>query len=174
MAKRARGWEVVPASRRKRPVRTGVASSPPGKKRLRIAKASKSRIRDIILDWKGPKFTWPLLMTAINREFAGDWRPQSIAKHADLQHYFQVTKDRIRKETADLAAGKRPKTVGATTEVLLDRIKHLQRENGDLKQALTENEARLNRWRKNALLNRVPISMLDAPLQPNDRGRSDR
>jgi hypothetical protein len=50
----------------------------------------------------------------------------------------------------------------------------LNRQNADLTKALSESEARLARWRHNALLHRITVRMLAAPLQENDRGRSDR
>jgi hypothetical protein len=174
MPKAPKGWEFIEPSRRKRPVRNGVSSSPPGKRRLRIKEVTKSRIRDIILDWDEPNFTWDLLMEKINKEFGGKWSAWSVGKHPKLQEYFQITKDRIRKEKADRAAGMKPKLVEGTTAVLQDRLKHLQRENEDLKKRLAESEARLARWRTNAALNKIRISLLDEKLQENNRGRSDR
>jgi uncharacterized NAD(P)/FAD-binding protein YdhS len=141
---------------------------------IRINEATKSRIRDIILDWNEPNFTWDLLMEKINKEFGGKWSAWAVGKHPKLQEYFQITKHRIRKEKADRAAGKKPKIVEGTTSVLQDRVKHLQRVNEDLKKLLAECEARLARWRTNAALNKVRISLLDEKLQENNRGRSDR
>jgi chromosome segregation ATPase len=112
-------------------------------------------------------------MEVINAEFKGNWRPQAVAKHPELQSLYTATLERLRKEK-DQIAGKKPKTVDATTAVLQDRIDHLQRENEDLKNKLAEIEGRLNRWRRNAAMNRIRISLLDEPLQENNRGRSDR
>lgn len=173
MAKVPKGWEYVQAGGRKRPARKHVSSSPPGKKRLRIKEAAKDRIVKILLGWKG-KLTWPLLMKSINKEFGGEWRSASVAKHPELQSLYSATKDRLQKERDKQGAGKARKPVDATVIVLQNRIDHLQRENEHLKRQVDEYATRLNRWRKNAVLNRIPISRLDEPLQENDRGRSDR
>ncbi|MEH2536490.1 MULTISPECIES: hypothetical protein [unclassified Bradyrhizobium] len=103
MPKPTKDWEKIDNGRRKRPVRTRASSSPSGKKRLRIKEAAKSRIRDIILDWDEPNFTWDLLLEKINKEFGGKWSAWAVGKHRELQEYFQITKDRIRKEKAERA-----------------------------------------------------------------------
>jgi hypothetical protein len=172
MPRAPKGWERI-EGRRKRPVRTRASSSPPGKKRLRIKEFSKKRIVDMLLGWKG-KLTWPLLMVDINKEFGGNWRYQSIAKHEDLQALFTATQKRTRAEGDKKAAGKLRKPVDATVTVLQNRIEFLERETEHQKAAIATLEARLNRWRANAVLNRFPVSKLDEPLQENDRGRSDR
>jgi hypothetical protein len=173
MGKTPQGWAFADVGGRRRPVRDGRPSSPPGKKRLRIKEVAKGRIVKIMLQWKG-KLTWSLLMKVINKEFHGEWRPASVANHPELQSLYSATKDRIRKEQEKQDAGKTRKPVDATVTILQNRIDLLQRENGHLKRQVEEYETRLNRWRKNAALNRIPISRLDEPLQENDRGRSDR
>jgi hypothetical protein len=47
MGKAPKGWEFADAGGRRRPVRTGVSSSPPGKRRLRIKAVSQDRIIQI-------------------------------------------------------------------------------------------------------------------------------
>lgn len=165
---RAKGAGRMPPARR-----AAATPRPRGKKRLRIIKETKQRIRDIIVDWKGEEFSWDLLMAVINNEFKGEWAPQSIAKHADLQRLFQLTKERVRTAAANKAKGKKKRPVDSTAEFFEHQIDLLKRENADLKTRLAETEARMARWRKNASLNRVSVAMLDAELQHNDRGRSD-
>ncbi len=169
-----KGWDKIEPSRRKRPPRTGKPSSPPGKPRLRIKEASKQSIIAMLKAWKG-KLTWPLLMARVNKKFKGDWKYQSLAKHPELQALFTATQARIRKG-APAAGGvvKEMRGTDLTDSVLQDRIDHLQRENEVLKRRLTDYEARMLRWRKNAALARVAIATLDHELQENDRGRSDR
>lgn len=174
MAKRARGWEKV-VGRRKRPVRTGVRSSPPGKRRLLVSKVTKPRILEIIRDWPGKTISWAQLMAAINSEFHGKWVRAAVAKYPDLQRAFSETQERLRKEALGKGkkAGRVRRTRDEEIEYLKKQIELLKRENADVKGQLAETQARLGRWRHNAVMHRITVRQLDAPMQENNRGRSD-
>jgi hypothetical protein len=174
MGKAPRGWEFVGNRRRKARLRIRPPSSPPGKKRLLIVKHTRQRITEMMLGWRGSKFTWPLLMKEINAEFGGNWKYQSVARFPDLQALFTATQIRVRKSRNGGVSPAKAKSANPTIVVLRDRVEYLQAENADLKRRLDACEARMSRWRKNAVLNRIPIAVLDEPMQENDRGRSDK
>jgi hypothetical protein len=177
MDKRTRGWDSY-RSVRKRPVRKGVSSSPPGKRRLLITKTSHDDILKMIQNWPlDGNLSWGDLMELIGRTYHGKWTRAAVAKHPKLQDAFRLRSGEIRKFKRDQAKrpGRRaPKTRDEEMAYLKDQIGLLNRENGDLKRRIAETDARLARWRHNALMHRMTVKQLDTPLQENDRGRSDR
>jgi hypothetical protein len=177
MDKRIRGRDSY-QSGRKRPVRKGVSSSPPGKRRLLITEKTHDDILKMIQNWPlDCDLSWGDLMELIGRTYHGKWTRAAVAKYPDLQDAFSHRSGEIRKFKRDQAkaGGRRvAKTRDDELAYLKDQIGLLNRENGDLKRRIAETDARLARWRHNALMHRMTVRQLDTPLQENDRGRSDR
>jgi hypothetical protein len=178
MGKVPKGWEFAHAGGRKRPVRKGRPSSPPGKRRLLVTEKTHDDILKMIQNWPlDGDLSWDDLMELVGRTYHGKWTRAAVAKHPELQDAFSLRSGELRKFKRDQAkgAGRRvPKTQDEEMAYLKDQIGLLNRENGDLKRRIAETDARLARWRHNALMHRMTVRQLDTPLQENDRGRSDR
>lgn len=158
---------------------SGAGRLPPGPrakprpgKRVPITKDAENRVRAIIEDWPHPTLRWEDLLPILNKEFHGDWQRQSLAKHSKIQTAFQRKKEELRQ--ARLKGPRKSRTADSTVEYLDKQVRLLTEENADLKGKLRDQEARMARWRYNAFLHRVTVEQLDEPMQPNDRGRSDR
>jgi hypothetical protein len=174
MGKAPKGWEFADAGGRRRPVRTGVSSSPPGKRRLQIKQKAESRIRDLIEDWKEPKITWEAAVQAVNVEFKGNWTRVAIAKHPKLQKAFSDTKKRLR-ALEEKAGSRRRRTEGdGTIEVLKKQIRALREANHQLRATNAKHEEKFVRWTANAYLNGWSIKKLDEDLKKPDRGQTDK
>jgi hypothetical protein len=178
MAKRARGWEKV-VGRRKRPVRAGRRSSPPGKRRLLVTEKTGPEIELIIQNWPlDGDLNWDSLMDLLNRRYGGEWTRQAVAKHDFLQEAFTLRQTDIaaarQGKTAKKAGQRKTRTRDEEVAYLKQQLELANKEVTDLKVQLGIAENRMARWRHNAQMHRVTIRQLDAPLQENDRGRSDR
>lgn len=177
MSKAPKGWENAGPSRR-RPVRTGERSSPPGKRRLLVTEATHDAIKEIIEGWPlDSELGWPVLMGVINVRYGGTWTRQAVAKHKKLQKAYTKRQKEIVDFRRAKASGK-GKRVARTRDqevvYLKKQIDLLNQENEDLKRQLETAGRRMNLWRNNAFLHRMTPQQLDAPMQENDRGRSDR
>lgn len=177
MAKAANGWDKVDNGRRKRPVRKGKRSSPPGKWRLLVGDGTHDAIKEIIEDWPiDSEITWPRLMAVINHRYGGKWTRQAVAKHPKLQKAFTARQAEIRAHLRAKAknAGKRiSRTRDEEVAYLKKQLQLVNRENDDLKKRLEDAGERMALWRHNAFLHRMTPQQLDTPRQENDRGRSD-
>lgn len=140
--------------------------------RVPITREAENRVREIIEEWPHPRLRWEDLLPVVNKEFRGDWQRQSLAKHPKILRAFQLKKEELRQ--AKLSGQRKTSTADSTVEYLKTQVRELTEENEGLKAKLAEYETRMARWRHNAYLHRVTIEQLDAPLQENDRGRSDR
>lgn len=177
MAKAPKGWENAGALRR-RPRRTGRRSAPPGKRRLLVGEQTREALEELIETWPiDSDLTWDALMEVINFRYGGNWTRQAVAKHKDLQKAFTKRQKEIQVHLRTKAqnAGRRvARTRDEEVAYLKKQIDLLNVENADLKQQLKKADARMNLWRHNAFLHRMTPHQLDAPMQENDRGRSDR
>lgn len=178
MSNAPRGWVNGGSSGRRRPVRKGKRSSPPGKWRLLISESTHDVILEIILNWPiDSPLSWPRLMAVVNHRFQGDWKRQTLAKHKLLQDAFSKRHDEVSDYLREQAKnnGKRvSRTRDEEVEYLKKQLQLVNRENEDLKQRLKVAGERMDLWRHNAFLHRMTPQQLDAPRQENDRGRSDR
>ncbi len=139
---------------------------------MQISKSDENIIRTIIEEWPGSDMRWEDIVATVQRELKREWTRQALASHDKIKLAFQHKKEELknaklgkrrirRKSDADYhAMAKFNQDVGELVENLRKRIEIL--------------EARFARWRQNAYLHRLTIEQLDAPLQENDRGRSDR
>lgn len=156
----------------------GAGRMPPGPRRkprtggrAPITKEAENRVREIIEEWSQPRLRWEDLLPVLNKEFRGDWQRQSLAKHPKILRAFQAKKKDLRQAKL---TGRKPPTADSTVEYLKIQVRALTEEIEGLKAKLAQYEIRMARWRHNAYLHRVTIEQLDAALQENDRGRSDR
>lgn len=172
MAKVPKGWDIY-VGRRKRPVRKGVAGSPPGKKRLLIAKKTESEIREMIEEWPGPKLQWGPLMAAINARFGGSWTRQAVSRHPKLQKAWDIRRKELAKAKVTATGKTRPEGDG-TAEVLKRQVRNLREENEELKKLIGRFEEKFVRWTTNASMQGWSIKKLDAALNKIDRGQSDK
>lgn len=177
MSKAPKGWENAGPSRR-RPVRTGKRSSPPGKRRLLVTEATHDAIKDIIEGWPlDSELGWDALMEVIGLRYGGKWTRQAVAKHKKLQKAYTKRQKEIvdfRREKARSKNKRVARTRDEQVAYLKKQLELVVQENEDLKKQLKIAERRMNLWRKNAFLHRMTPQQLDAPMQENDRGRSDR
>lgn len=177
MSKAPKGWENAGSSGRRRPVRKGKRSSPPGKWRLLVGEATHDPIMEIIKDWPiDSELTWPSLMAVINHRYGGKWTRQAVAKHPKLQKTFTKTRAKVQAHLRAKAmnAGKRiSRTRDEQMAYLKTQLELVNQENENLKQRLETAGERMALWRHNAFLHRMTPQQLDAPRQENDRGRSD-
>jgi hypothetical protein len=177
MPKAPKGWEFI-EGRRKRPVRNGRRSTPPGKRLLLINDKTHGAIKDLVEGWPiGEELSWEALMEVINYTYGGNWTRQAVAKHSDLQEAFTKRQKQIqvfRREKGKNAGRRVSRTRDEEVAYLKKQVDLLNQEKADLKQQLEKAAARMNRWRHNAFLHRMTPHQLDAPMQENDRGRSDR
>lgn len=178
MGKAPKGWEFDHVGGRRRPVRKGRPSSPPGKRRLLVTEKTHDDILKMIENWTlHQDLSWDVLMDLLGRTYHGKWTRAAVAKHPKLQDAFSTRHEEIRKFKRAKAqnAGRRvARTRDEEVAYLKKQVDLLNRENADLKQQLEKAAIRMNRWRHNAFLHRMTPHQLDAPMQENDRGRSDR
>ncbi|MCK1713121.1 hypothetical protein [Bradyrhizobium sp. 143] len=176
MSKAPKGWENAGPSRR-RPVRTGKRSSPPGKRRLLVTEVTHDPIKEIIEGWPlDSELGWPALMEVIGLRYGGTWTRQAVAKHDDLQAAFTKRQAKItafRREKAKSKNKRVARTRDEEVAYLKKQLGLVMQENEDLKKQLKTAGRRMNLWRHNAFLHRMTPQQLDAPMQENDRGRSE-
>lgn len=177
MSKAPKGWENAGSSRR-RPVRAGKRSSPPGKRRLLVTEVTHDAIKEVIEGWPlDSELGWPALMEFINVRYGGKWTRQAVAKHKKLQKAYTKRQKEIidfRRDKASSKGKRVARTRDQEVAYLKKQIELLNRENADLKKQIETAGRRMNLWRHNAFLHRMTPHQLDAPMQENDRGRSDR
>lgn len=146
------------------------------KKQVKIWKEAENRIREIIEEWPDPEIDWDTVVAAVDKEFEAGWTRQTLShpvNHKKILKAFQDKKVELRnaREAGGAAASK---SADSRVQYLERAVHDLTEENAALKVQIAERDARLARWRENAYLHRLTLEMLDAPLQTNDRGRSDR
>jgi len=177
MTKAPKGWEKI-VTGRKRPVRTGRRATPPGTRLLLVTEKTHDAILELIQFWPlTDELSWDTFMADIRARFGGKWTRQAVAKHKTLQKAFSKRQDEIRafrREKTKNAGRRVARTRDEEVAYLKKQIELLNRENADLEQRIEIFYARMNRWRHNAFLHRMTPHQLDAPMQENDRGRSDR
>lgn len=177
MTKAPKGWENAGVLRR-RPVRKGRRSTPPGKRLLLVSESTHEALEELIEGWPiESDLTWDALMKVINFRYGGEWTRQAVAKHEDLQKAFTKRQKQVvsfRRDKAKNVGRRIARTRDEEMAYLKKQIDLLNRENVDLQQRLDKAAARMNLWRHNAFLHRMTPHQLDAPMQENDRGRSDR
>lgn len=173
-----RDWTLVHNGRRKRPVRKGKRSVKPGTRRLLVTEKTHEAILEIIQGWPlDQDLSWGALMKVLSQRYGGTWTRQAIAKHTDLQDAFTERQKEIKafRRAKAKNAGKRvSRTRDEEVAYLRKQMELLNKENADLKQRLEKAESRMTLMRHNAFLHRVLPHQLDAPMQENDRGRSDK
>ena len=161
------------------PPSPGAGRLPPGPrrkprtgKRMPITSAHEKVIRDIIEDWSRPVFFWKEVVAEVNKRFGTNWHRQSLESKERIKKAFQAQKQSLREDAAKTRA--RKGRAGESTAQYLQRQLREANERADrLERDLIESRARLARWQHNAYLHGLSVEMLDAPLQQNDRGRSD-
>ena len=173
MTKAPKGWERIEPSGRKRPVRTGKRSSPPGKRRLLIKTTSEKRIREIIEDWNEPRITWEALVQVVNAEFKGDWSRQALMKHTRLRDAYDDKKEDLRKRQKKGGGRRAPRKGDGTVEVLRRQIRDQREEIAVLRADKAKLLEQFATWKANAYLNGWSIKELDKKLEKPDRGQTD-
>jgi hypothetical protein len=167
MAKAPKGWERIEPSRRKRPVRNGKRSSPPGKRRLHIKTTTETRIRDIIEGWEEPRITWEAVVQVVNVEFGGDWSRQALMKHKRIRNAYDIKKK-------ELGGTVRDEEGDGTLEVLRRQIRDMREELAKLRAEKAKLLVKFATWKTNAYLNGWPIKALDKEPEKPDRGQTDK
>jgi hypothetical protein len=178
MTKPPKGWDKIVPRQRKRAVRGGKRASPPGTRRLLVTETTHEAILELIESWPlTEELSWGTFMADVRVRYGGEWTRQAVAKHEDLQEAFTKRQKKIRdfrRAKAQNTGRRVARTRDEEVAYLKKQVELLNRENADLKQQSVVLHARLNRWRHNAFLHRVTPHQLDAPMQENDRGRSDK
>jgi hypothetical protein len=188
MAKR-----VIEKSRRKNPGRLppGLRKKPRGPipgMRYVLSKTVVDEIRSVILAWPHPTITWEALRANVNSVFTSNWTRQALSNHAKLLSAYQKTKKRLREEQEereqkekeqkeqDSSSNKKRSSLTRNTSVpvLQDRIRFLEDRVIELEGVISAYEAQYARWRQNAHLAGVSMSVLDRQQPGGDRGRSDK
>jgi hypothetical protein len=177
MTKAPKGWDKIDNGRRKRPVRKGRPSSPPGKRRLLVTEKTGPEILSIIENWPlDENLEWKPLMALLGKRYGGTWTRQAVSKHEFLQDAFTKKQEEIleyRRKKANEAGKRVARTRDEEVAYLKQQLQATNQEITDLKVQLGIVEDRMARWRHNAL-NHMTFRQLDEKLQENDRRRSDR
>jgi hypothetical protein len=138
-----------------------------------ISRAIKQRIRLMILDWDKPRITWEAVLAETERQHHGRWTRQALSNHKVLLKAFQDTKKRLKQEASTGPRSSKP--ANSSIDMMQGRIRYLQERVAELEKTVEKYKAQFIRWQVNAYNEKgLTIEMLDAPLQPNNRGRSDR
>lgn len=138
-------------------------------RRVHISKADEKAIRTLIEEWPpGKALRWEDVV----KEVGSRWTRQGLASHDKIKLAFQHRKEELR----DIKLGKKRKRrqVSADYQSMAKYVQGVDEVLQNLQHRVEVLEARFARWRQNAYLHRMSVEQLDAPLQENDRGRSDR
>jgi hypothetical protein len=174
MAKR-----VIESSRRKNPGRLppGLRKKPRGPipgMRYVLSKTVVDEIRGVILAWPHPTITWEALRANVNSVFRSNWTRQALSNHAKLLSAYQTTKKRLREEKKSSTKKRSSLVRNTSVPVLQDRIRYLEDRVIELEGVIVAYEAQYARWRQNAHLAGISMSVLDRQQPGGDRGRSDK
>lgn len=167
MTRPPKGWERIEPTGRKRPVRTGKRSSPPGKRRLHIKTATEKRVREIIEEWSEPRITWEAIVQVVNVEFDGDWTRQALMKHKRIRDAYDIKKK-------ELGGTVRDKDGDGTMDVMRRQIRDMREEIAELRADKAKLLVKFATWKTNAYLNGWSIKALDKEPKPPDRGQTDK
>jgi hypothetical protein len=141
-------------------------------RRVHISKADEKAIRTIIEEWPpGKALRWEDLVKEVGSRL-GNWTRQGLASHDKIKLAFQHRKEELR--SIKLGKKRKRRQVGADYQAMAKYVQGVDEVLENLQKRVEVLEARFARWRQNAYLHRVSMEQLDAPLQENDRGRSDR
>jgi len=121
------------------------------------------QIVEIINNWSG-KFTWPLIVAAVERDLGWKYTRQTLAKNDDIKDAFLVKKEQL--------SGDGFEPIYYTPREMkkaLDQLGRLKAENKVLKDKLKAQSAQLMQWSYNAAIEGITEDKLDAPLPSVDR-----
>ncbi|WP_131868840.1 hypothetical protein [Bradyrhizobium sp. Y-H1] len=140
-------------------------------RRVHISKADENIIRTIIEEWSRPEMGWEDVVEAVEQRLGRNWTRQALGSHSKIKLAFQHKKEELK--NAKLGRKLRRSRVDADYQ----RMAKFTQDIGEVVEGLRKRieilEARFARWRHNAYLHRLTVEQLDAPLQENDRGRTD-
>jgi hypothetical protein len=139
---------------------------------VHISKTDENVIRTIIEEWTRPEIRWEDVVLEIQRRLKRNWTRQALASHSKIKLAFQHKKEDLK--NAKLDRRPRHRRIDADYQRMETFARDITEAVEKLREKVEFLEARFARWRHNAYLHRLTVEQLDAPLQENDRGRTDR
>ncbi len=133
----------------------------------KLTKKDKVLIINTIIGWSEPGITWEELCKECSTFLDHKPSRQSLSYHKDVNEAFRSKKDGIKNNQNNF---KKPSSLAIASQRIFNlesKNRLLEEENRNLKQQFVL-------WQYNAYKHNINKNILDEPLPPVDRGRSDR
>lgn len=133
----------------------------------KLTNKEKTLIINTIIGWSEPGITWKELCDECSTFLEHKPSRQTLSYHKDINEAFRSKKKGIKNNQNNF---KKPSSLAIASQRIFNlesKNRLLEEENRNLKQQFVI-------WQYNAYKHNINKSILDEPLPPIDRGRSDR